>query len=86
MLIALTVKVLITLLENHGIQYTSSMGGIYFVWSSVLCVYKDMWSVSLFHKLQSLLVIIYYGVFLKIAIVHKGSEQSGFFFSIFKTK
>ena len=42
MLIALTVKVLITLLENHAIQYTSSMGGIHYVWSNVFCVYRDM--------------------------------------------
>ena len=36
--------------RNHGIQYTSSMGGIHFVWSNAFCVYRDVWSVSLFFK------------------------------------
>ena len=42
MLILSTVKVLVTLLENHGIQYTSSMGGIHFIWSNVVCVYRHV--------------------------------------------
>lgn len=85
MLIPSTVKVLVTLLENHGIHYTSSIGGIHFMWSNVVCVYRHVYSVSLFFNQKSLLWIIYDGVFLEIAIVHNGSEQSGFFF-IFKTR
>ena len=78
MLISLTVKVVFTVLENHGNEYTSSIGFVHTVWSNVVC--RDERSESLFLKQQKKVICNYLSfTILRNRHCQNCLEQSGFF-------